>query len=264
MDMEKLLSEEKIKLEKQIAKLNSRLNIRCTPDERKRLACTSCRGTSQYYLDGKYISKNDLKEVKQIAQSEYDTKILKELIKKLSYINKLLIYCEADPTESIYDKLCAARKEIIIPIEEPKDNIIKKWKEESYEVYNRWDDVKTEFYTSDGIRVRSKSELLIADELTRYGVPYKYECPLELFDGGQKKVFRPDFKALNCRTCKEFILEHLGMMDNTGYYNTNLKKLDIYERNGYLLGVNLLIFHETSDTPLNISAVRKYIEEYLI
>ena len=39
---------------------------------------------------------------------------------------------------------------------------------------------RTEFYTRKGERVRSKSELIIAEELQRYQVPYLYEKPLEL------------------------------------------------------------------------------------
>lgn len=37
-------------------------------------------------------------------------------------------------------------------------------------------------------------------------------------------------------------------------------KLDTYERNGYYLGVNLLIFHETDRAPLNIKVMQNYIE----
>lgn len=41
-------------------------------------------------------------------------------------------------------------------------------------------------------------------------------------------------------------------------------KLDTYEKNGILLGDSLILFHETSTSPLNVNAVRKYIELYLM
>ena len=115
-----------------------------------------------------------------------------------------------------------------------------------------------------GEKVRSKAEKIIADELNAFNIPYRYEYPLEIFVGKQKKTFRPDFLVLNRRTRKEYVIEHLGMMDKIGYYNNNLNKIGILEQNGYLLGVNLLILHETSDSPINILTFRRYVEEYLI
>ena len=74
-------------------------------------------------------------------------------------------------------------------------------------------------YTSNGERVRSKSEVLIADTLKRLGVPYRYEFPLALKSGGRAATSRdlnnprrattitvhPDFLCLNLRTRQEFI-----------------------------------------------------------
>jgi len=73
----------------------------------------------------------------------------------------------------------------------------------------------------------------------------------------------PDFTALNKRTAKMYIFEHLGMMDKTSYYENAIQKIDTYERNGFLLGENLLITHETSLSPLNTQVLKNYIETYL-
>ncbi|MBQ9321830.1 MAG: hypothetical protein IJ239_05705, partial [Eubacterium sp.] len=51
-----------------------------------------------------------------------------------------------------------------------------------------------EFYTSKGERVRSKSEVIIADTLARMGVPYRYEFPIRFSGTG---TFHPDFTVLN-------------------------------------------------------------------
>lgn len=45
-------------------------------------------------------------------------------------------------------------------------------------------------------RVRSKSEVIIADILNQEGIPYRYECPLQLKGWG--KVY-PDFTVLSER-----------------------------------------------------------------
>lgn len=125
------------------------------------------------------------------------------------------------------------------------------------------EDDKTEFYTIKGERVRSKSEKIIADELYRNGIPYKYEMPMEL-EGWKKKVLiYPDFTVLNKRTGKKWIIEHLGMMDKPAYYENAMQKVSTYEKNGILLGDRLIVLHETSGTPLNTVVLKKYIEKYL-
>ena len=112
--------------------------------------------------------------------------------------------------------------------------------------------------TMNGERVRSKSEVIIADALERSGIPYKYESPRELSDGGVRVY--PDFTCLNLRTRKEVLWEHLGMMDNPEYASMAVKKISSYLKNGFVLGVNLIVSMECSEKPLNHTEVRKIIQ----
>ena len=41
-------------------------------------------------------------------------------------------------------------------------------------------------------------------------------------------------------------------------------KLETYEKNGILLGENLIMLHETTLNPLNVKVMQKYIEKYLM
>ena len=68
--------------------------------------------------------------------------------------------------------------------------------------------------------------------------------PLELDSWGRKITIYPDFTVLNRRTGRKWYIEHLGMMDNPGYYEKAMIKLDTYEKNEIILGEQLLIFHE--------------------
>ena len=136
--------------------------------------------------------------------------------------------------------------------------------EEKYEPGKFDEDNTTEFITLKGERVRSKSELLISDQLNRYGIPYRYEKPVELQDWKKTVICRPDFTVMNRRTGKIFLFEHLGKMDDEDYVAANMRKLDLYERNGYLLGDNLMVTHETSKVPLNRNILDSYIKTYFI
>ena len=63
----------------------------------------------------------------------------------------------------------------------------------------------------------------------------------------------------NKRTGKKWVIEHFGMMDKASYYENALQKLDVYEKNNILVGVDLIFLHETSGIPLSINSLRKYI-----
>ena len=119
----------------------------------------------------------------------------------------------------------------------------------------------TEFFSNDGIRVRSKSELIIANMLEQNGIPYRYEYPLMLKDMG---TVRPDFTCLNIRTRKEYIWEHFGMMDNIAYANKNIVKIESYEQSGYYLGKNMIMTFETSQHAISSNIIKAMIEEYLV
>lgn len=104
--------------------------------------------------------------------------------------------------------------------------------------------------------VRSKSEVILTNLFKKHGIPYVYEPRLLLKDG---KAYYPDFLLLNVRKRKTYLYEHLGMMDDPQYISRNLRKINIYADNGYILGNNFLCSFETSDIPLDEKAVEKMI-----
>ena len=65
----------------------------------------------------------------------------------------------------------------------------------------------------------------------------------------------PDFTILRMPEREEVYMEHFGLMDDENYVETVRHKLNIYERNGIYIGVNLFITHETKRTPLNTKAL---------
>lgn len=264
MDVEKKIKQEREEISGMLAKIEGDIQRLQKIAGGDGLETSGCKGITQYRVNGKYLPKKDNLKAQVIAQLDYSIKMKKVLKARLWAISNMILNYDKNRIEATYDRLCPGRKKIVTPIIEPTEEFVARWQAEKYEPYDYWDDVKTEIYTLKGERVRSKAEKLIADELLHYNVPYKYEYPLEVMVGRERKTLRPDFLTLNRRTRDEYVVEHFGMMDKLSYYNHNLDKLDVLERNGYMLGVNLLLFHETSESPLNILTVRRYIEEYLI
>ena len=161
--------------------------------------------------------------------------------------------------EDVYDKLIYGRKILVTPHFIPDDVFLEKWLEEPFEKLYFEEDT-AEHFTDRGERVRSKSEVIIANALNQVGIPYKYECPAYL---GKKKIY-PDFTIMKMPGRKEIYWEHLGMLDDPSYLSKNLDKLESYEENGIFLGDNLIITRETSDSPLNTKQVWRTIEHYLL
>ena len=210
-----------------------------------------------------YASKiHEINAIKELAIKEYHKALLPLIKKEIKYL-KLLLKTE-EQIENAYNGMYEGKRILFEPDLIPTSKIIEDFENTTYEGLSFDDNDQTEYYTNRGERVRSKSEKIIADELARQKIPYKYEKPLVLFVDGKQKQFFPDFTVLNKTTGKIIYLEHLGMMDNSYYYNNTLNKLDIYEKNGLLIGKDILIFHESSRQPLNTRTIDDYINEFLL
>ena len=228
------------------------------------LRCTSSNGTDQFFINGDYVSKKQIRRVTEIVQRQYDEKLKIVIKERLEILKKLEYSYTSRELENCFEKLCKARQKLIQPFFKTVEEKIHSFLEEEYEPGKFDEDNITEFITLKGERVRSKSELLISDHLNRYEVPYRYEKPIELQDRHKTVICRPDFTVMNRRTGKIFLHVHLGRMDDEDYVSSNMRKLELYEKNGYLLGENLIVTHETSKAPLNVKVLDMYIKTYFI
>ena len=159
------------------------------------------------------------------------------------------------PWESASNEMAAAKRILVErPVPTMEEYIIN-WKKQEYEQMG-FKENSPEFYTSRGLRVRSKSEVIIANMLDEKGIPYLYEKPIRLKGMG---IVHPDFTVLNIRTGEEYIWEHLGMMDDPEYRARAFEKIKAYEKDNYIIGDKLLISYETGKCPLNIRRIEKLI-----
>ncbi len=232
--------------------------------------------TIQYYqitktgdTCGKYISAKNYKFAKELAQKDYDKKLIATLKKELKFLKSTLrsykwLLKSATPAAQIFSKLNRLRRPLIRPACLPDEDFGKLWQNIEYPRKPFAEDIP-ELYTSRGERVRSKSEIIIADTLHRLKIPYRYEFPLEITtEKSVRRTFHPDFICLNLRTHLEFIWEHFGKMDDAEYASNAAQKLKLYEKNEIYPGKNLIISMETSTSPLSPKQVEKTAKLYLL
>ncbi len=241
------------------------------------LRATRNHGYYQFYrviekgdVKGEYLKRKDRAIAEALAQRDYD----KDLLEKLEELNR----CREKAAEifrekgwinqkgeftyeniwNIYRALSEGRKSLVNPRLLPEEEYVKEWESASY-VGKGFDEDTSEIYTEKGERVRSKSEKVIADKLFMMNIPYRYECPLIL--KGMGKVY-PDFTLLHIRTRKEIVWEHFGMMEDTSYTASTVRKLHAYQANGYYPGINFISTFETKQAVPNMRDIEKMLRKY--
>ena len=230
------------------------------------IAISKSNGIDQYYWvdkvsqKRKYAKKEEAGKVKKVAQRDYEMLLKKKLVLMRDAINESMKHYDVTGLERVYLDISDARKKLVIPLVEPQDVFVENWKRVIYEPMG-FIEGAAEFISNEGTRLRSKSELIIANMLEQKGVPYRYEFPLSLKIIGN---VRPDFTCLNVRTRKEYIWEHFGMMDNIDYANKTMVKIEAYEQSGYYQGKNMIMTFETSQHALSSLIIKAMIEQYLI
>lgn len=250
-------------LDRLLAKTNRNL-ARHKELQNLRVTVSKSNGHTQYYLVDKtsnrkkYVKVEEVDTVKRIAQRDYDLNVSKRLNSLKTDLERFLTKYDISAINQAFDELTEGRKSLVEPVVDTDEMFVEKWKSVPYEAMPITDD--SEFFSDNGVRVRSKSELIIANMLEKNGIPYRYEYPLEL--KGFHTV-RPDFTCLNLRERKEYIWEHFGMMDNIPYANANVYKIQMYSQNGISAGKNFIMTFESSQHAISSSIIKNMIATYL-
>lgn len=224
------------------------------------------RGSSR----GCYIPVAQREFAAQLAQRDYDLKVIKLIKREIDVLENYLQQTDGGRSvEALYEGLCKTRQVLIEPVTLSDEQYAERWKMKVLPSAGEgmpFAEDSQKYYTANGERVRSKSEVIIADALLRNGVPYCYEVPLKLKRSGEagSVTFHPDFLCLNVRTRKEFYWEHFGKMGNEDYKENVVGKLNLYVENGFFPGRNLIFTMESGEESLDTRVVEKMIKEFLL
>lgn len=262
-NFEKMTAYQIEQLEKLICEKNKALLI--APEGKLRV---SKRGSRvQFYQvvnandpNGSYLRKKEKEGlIRALAQKEYDAKVRSAAETELNICKKMLERAVVG-MEHIYENLPLEKRALVEPIRSDDETFVKEWLARPY-TRNRFQKDDPEQYTCNGERVRSKSEVMVAEVLTELGVPYK--CEPELYLNGLGRIY-PDFLVLNVKTRKEFYYEHLGMLGDAHYFERQLKKIYSYAENGYFPGKNLILTFESQENPITLPKLKRMLRAYLI
>ena len=113
--------------------------------------------------------------------------------------------------------------------------------------------------TSFGLKVRSKSELLIAEALHRHGLQFRYEQVYTVDKYTVSAVF-----SIMRADGKLFIWEHEGLMGQRQYAQRQRRKAEIFEMLGFCPWDNMIITYDTGDGNADLRIIGSEIQNKLL
>ena len=218
---------------------------------------------------GKYsrrLLNNHPEIIRQLADKEYAMKAIELIDKDEELLRYLELHMVEINPEAIISMLKPAYK--TLPpgtfslgsreiVKDSKWKMQAEWAMQDYE-QSKYKAGERCIQTSSGLYVRSKSELVVAERLNNYGVPFRYEQVILV--GGSELA--PDFSFLD-RLKKEFYLEYCGMMDNPEYVKGFMTKRNLYERFGINQWDDMIYLFERGNR-INIREIDWIIENRII
>ena len=125
---------------------------------------------------------------------------------------------------------------------------------------------------SNGLRVRTKGEMIIAEILITLGIAFRYEKALTLVqripngDGTfryKTKTIYPDF-TIFLDDGTELYWEHAGLFDEEPYRSDQHERFDLYYDNGIFPPKNLIITMDGPGKSINAQDIRRIVEAIIL
>ena len=233
------------------------------------LVCRTANRVNLYRVsDGgrrEYLGKDKQEEIKMLAKKAHYTRMLSAARKERDQIRKCIKTLSSDAgitdIDDVYPSLDKEIRRTEGPFNITDDGYVSKWLKK-YNYLRDRKELNGQNKTLKGEYVKSKSEVIIADRLTYYGIPYVYEVTTAtdpFFD-----MSKPDFFILNKRTKEEFFWEHLGKMGDPKYAVRNQIKMEQFAQQGIIMGKNLIVSIESGERPLSTEYVDSVIKSILL
>jgi len=195
------------------------------------------------------LGPSDSEEAKALKEEFYLRELRRRLEMNIKYLERLVSKYEAFDEDSLNDSLPYGLQ--AVPFEGicmPGEKRMSKeeldaWSRQAYP--RNMMTGKHAHYSMTGRVMRSKSEVIIANILDAYDIPYRTEERLELIDESGYKVARfPDFTIMTPGGRKLY-WEHFGLLNQDEYSAAAVDKIKLYALNGIIPGRNLVISAES-------------------
>lgn len=205
------------------------------------------------------FNQNDMPLVKKLLLRKYLTKKRQELVHAKRALKHYMSFCDnwmGTANQYLADNpLCAG---LLKDVFSDSDHPLSAWASRPDPCSAPYQELRTE-ETLFGLKVRSKSEVMIATYLFENGIPFRYEEPLN----ANGKIYHPDFTIRDPKSGAFYWYEHLGKMDEQRYIRRNTTRLYDYAMAGIIPSINLIVTYETEKCKLSLPQIAAAIETVL-
>jgi len=217
-----------------------------------RLSAKRIKGKIYYYhIDEKtrkqtYIPKKQLELIHQLKQKRWMKKAIKIMEKNLKFQEELLKHYE--PYDHHYLQKLLPQSDSDKILEEYEYDVLPdldKWAAAPYRK-NPYHPEELRHTTSFGLKVRSKSEMMIAELLHGLKIPFHYDAAIRIIDMNHNEKFKYVDFLIKLPQGGFIVWEHMGMFTMEDYRENQFVKLTEYFFNDIYMGKNLII---TMDGP---------------
>lgn len=195
--------------------------------------------------------------VHQLARKKYLETSIRLLSEEIDRTNRFLKSSRPPTPDNVLELLPRAYKSLPEEMFFPARTAAGRWAAGAYKQNSLYLEEKIHT-TGRGLKVRSKSELFIADKLDMYGLLFQYDAMIYFED----HAFSPDFTIPTTDGMRYW--EHCGRMDEPHYRSRNKWKLTMYEKMGIVPWKNLIITYDSEDGGLNVGIIDAEIKNKLL
>lgn len=253
--------------QKEIEEVLAEIDERMPPPVEGALRITHSNGKPRFYQctesGRRYLKKSESIIAESLANRAYLSDLRDLYVEENESLDRFLACYRQPDSFKLLHSLNPERQKLVIPFDRTDEEFAAAWKStmrRRYKLAVNSYDVGDRLTAQDNTKVRSKSELFLANLFIQFKIPYFYELPLQL---GNRVVF-PDFTLLNVRKRKTYYWEHLGMLGDEDYAAAAVNKLLQYEQNNLYENVDLLLSFESGSAPISTAAAEKKIKRFLL
>jgi hypothetical protein len=215
------------------------------------------KGSKSY----KYAGRADHPDVKRIMEARFLKEAIRRIDQDLSLMKGLKDGFLPFDLSHVSESLPIAYQCKVPPVPELYQCEGAKWKIRQLEYQQMFPENYPQHKThrtSDGVMVKTISELVLYEKFKDAGLVFVYEWPFPPKDHGP--TMYPDFAILSPVDMKSVIfVEYAGRLDLPKYREDFAKRLDRYMKNGYVPGVNLFFVYGDRDGNIDSTQITKVI-----
>lgn len=227
-------------------------------------------GNHYYYVkkNGKsyrYLGNQNNPTVCRIQEARFLKEAIRRIDHDISLINALQRGFEPYDPVFVNESLPAVYRCDIYPVSEAYKRKSKEWMAQRLDFQKNFPENYPQHKTqraSDGVMVKTISELVLYERFKDAGFAMIYELPLPMNDYGPPLY--PDFTILSPVDMKtEILVEYVGRLDQRGYREEFARKVGRYIASGYIPGVNLFFVFSDKDGHIDSMQITKVIADIL-